>query len=40
MIIERYERPVDFIASALSHPILQELDWILDDPELFALPLC
>jgi IS5 family transposase len=37
MIIERYERPVDFTTSALSNPILQELDWILDDPELFAL---
>jgi IS5 family transposase len=37
MIIERYERPVDFTAPALSNPILQELDWILDDPKLFAL---
>lgn len=37
MIIERYERPVDFTAPALSSPILQELDWILDDPKLFAL---
>ena len=37
MIIERYERPVDFTAPTLSNPILQELDWILDDPELFAL---
>jgi IS5 family transposase len=37
MIIERYERPVDFAAPALSSPILQELDWILDDPKLFAL---
>jgi hypothetical protein len=37
MIIERYEHPVDFTAPALSSPILQELDWILDDPKLFAL---
>lgn len=37
MIIERYERPVDFAKPALSNPILQELDWILDDPKLFAL---
>ncbi|MBI5030171.1 MAG: hypothetical protein HZB51_06560 [Chloroflexi bacterium] len=37
MIIERYERPVDFTAPALSSPIFQELDWILDDPKLFAL---
>ncbi len=37
MIIERYERPVDWDAPAPSDPILQELDWILDDPELFAL---
>jgi IS5 family transposase len=37
MIIERYERPVDFTAPALSNPLLQELDWILSDPKLFAL---
>jgi hypothetical protein len=37
MIIERYERPVDWVAAEPSDPILQELDWILDDPELFAL---
>ena len=37
MIIERYDRPVDFTAPELSSPILQELDWILDDPKLFAL---
>ena len=37
MIIERYERPVDWMAPEPSDPILQELDWILDDPELFAL---
>jgi len=37
MIIERYEHPVDFTAPTLSNPILQELDWILDDPKLFAL---
>lgn len=37
MIIERYERPVDFTAPALSSPILQEWDWILDDSKLFAL---
>jgi IS5 family transposase len=37
MIIERYDRPVDFSAPELSSPILQELDWILDDPKPFAL---
>ena len=37
MIIERYAHPVDFTAPTLSNPILQELDWILDDPKLFAL---
>lgn len=37
MIIERYERPVDWEASEPSNPVLQELDWILEDPELFAL---
>jgi IS5 family transposase len=37
MIIERYDRPVDFTAPELSSPLLQELDWILDDPKLFAL---
>jgi transposase, IS5 family len=37
MIIDRYQRPVNFAAPILSDPILQELDWILDDPLLFAL---
>ncbi len=37
MIIERYERPVDFTVPEWSSPILQELDWILDDPKLFTL---
>jgi IS5 family transposase len=37
MIIERYERPVDWVAPEPSDPVLQELDWILDDPELFEL---
>jgi transposase, IS5 family len=37
MIIDRYERPENFAAPTLSDPILQELDWILDDPLLFAL---
>lgn len=37
MIIEQYERPVNVIAPELSSPSLQELDWILDDPKLFAL---
>jgi IS5 family transposase len=37
MIIDRYERPVDWVAPEPSDPLLQELDWILDDPELFAL---
>jgi transposase, IS5 family len=30
-------RPENFSAPSLSNPILQELDWILDDPKLFAL---
>jgi IS5 family transposase len=37
MIIDRYARPENFTAPSLSDPILQELDWILDDPKLFAL---
>jgi hypothetical protein len=37
MIIERYVRPANFTAPPLSDPILQELDWILNDPKLFAL---
>ncbi len=37
MIIDRYVRPENFKASSLSDPILQELDWILDDPKLFTL---
>jgi IS5 family transposase len=37
MIIDRYERPASLPGSRLSDPILQELDWILEDPELFRL---
>jgi transposase, IS5 family len=37
VIIDRYVRPENFTAPSLSDPILQELDWILDDPKLFAL---
>jgi transposase, IS5 family len=37
MIIDRYARPENFTAPSLSDPILQELDWILDDPKLFSL---
>ncbi len=37
MIIDRYVSPENFNAPSLSDPILQELDWILDDPYLFAL---
>jgi IS5 family transposase len=37
MIIDRYARPENFTAPSLSDPILQELDWILDDPRLFTL---
>ncbi len=37
MIIDRYARPENFKARALSDPILQELDWILDDVKLFGL---
>ena len=37
MIIDRYPRPENLSANKLSDPILQELDWILEDPELFRL---
>ncbi len=37
MIIDRYTCPANWIAHALSDPILHELDWILDDPELIGL---
>ena len=37
MIIERYERPVDWVAPEPNDPLLRELDWILDDPELWGL---
>ena len=32
MIIDRYERPENWTAPALSDPILQELDELLDCP--------
>lgn len=37
MIIDRYSRPANFPECPTSDPILQELDWILDDPILFDL---
>lgn len=37
MIIDRYDPPANRVATPLSNPILQELDWILEDPQLFAL---
>jgi IS5 family transposase len=37
MIIDRYVRPENLPAASLSDPILQELDWILEDRELFEL---
>ena len=37
MIIDRFVRPENIPAANLSDPILQELDWILQDPELFSL---
>jgi hypothetical protein len=37
MIIDRYIRPANFPECQTSDPILQELDWILDDPVLFDL---
>lgn len=37
MIIDRYSRPANFPECKTSDPILQELDWILDDPALFDL---
>jgi transposase, IS5 family len=40
MIIDRYARPANVTPVRLSDPILQELDWILEDPELFRLVRC
>jgi IS5 family transposase len=40
MIIDRYMRPANMEPLSLSDPILQELDWILKDPELFRLVRC
>ncbi len=37
MIIERYTRPANFPECKTTDPILHELHWILDDPDLFAL---
>src|SRR5512139_1928762 len=37
MIIDRYERPEGLLGNNLSDPILQELDSLLEDPELFRL---
>jgi transposase, IS5 family len=37
MIIDRYERPENWTAPALSDPILQELDELLEDAHLFRL---
>lgn len=37
MIITRYIRPANFPEWKTTDPILQELDWILDDPRLFDL---
>ena len=37
MIIDRYERPENWTAPALSDPILQELDKLLEDVQLFRL---
>jgi IS5 family transposase len=35
MIIDRYSCPANFPELKTTDPILQELDWILDDPDLF-----
>ncbi len=37
MIIDRYVHSGNSTVCTLSDPILEELDWILDDPSLFAL---
>jgi hypothetical protein len=37
MIIDQYIRPANFPEPKPSDPILQELNWIPDDPYLFAL---
>ncbi len=37
MIIDRYVRPENWMRATLSDPILQELDQLLEDAELFAL---
>jgi transposase, IS5 family len=40
MIIDRYVRPANFPDWETTDPILQELDWLLDDPALFDLVRC
>jgi len=40
MIIDRYLRPATFPELKTTDPILQELDWILDDPFLLDLLSC
>ncbi len=35
MFRERYPRPEGVPEPSLSDPILQQMDWILDDPTLF-----
>ena len=37
MIIDRYARPSDWSAPVVSDSILQEMDWLLDDPPLVKL---
>lgn len=37
MIIDRYARPSDWSAPVVSDPLLQEMDWLLDDPPLVKL---
>jgi len=37
MIIDRYERPSDWCESAVSDPLMREMDWLLDDPPLVKL---
>lgn len=37
MIIDRYKRPENWMAATLSDPILQELDELLEDAQLFRL---
>jgi IS5 family transposase len=37
MIINQYQRPVGIAEPKVSDPLLEEMDWMLEDPQLLAL---